>query len=126
VNAGACFARPAGGEVMVGPRKVVGSAQLREGTALLQHGSLLLADDQATVAAVTLGEALPHSSAPLAWLIARAVSREMAGDAVAAAAARRWGPPAARVAAPAAVLARAEHYAPRFRSPAWTWAGTAA
>ena len=39
VDAGACFASGAGGEVMVGGRKLVGSAQLRQGTALLQHGT---------------------------------------------------------------------------------------
>jgi lipoate-protein ligase A len=36
---GPCFAAPAGGEVLVGGRKVVGSAQVRQGAALLQHGS---------------------------------------------------------------------------------------
>jgi lipoate-protein ligase A len=32
---------------VAGGRKLVGSAQVRIGTALLQHGSILLADDQA-------------------------------------------------------------------------------
>ena len=49
VGAGACFAQPVGGEVVVAGRKVVGSAQLRENGALLQHGSMLLSDDQALV-----------------------------------------------------------------------------
>ena len=44
LDAGACFASPAGGEVMLPGGKVVGSAQLREGGAFLQHGSILLAD----------------------------------------------------------------------------------
>jgi len=126
VGAGACFASAAGGEVMVNGRKVVGSAQLREGIALLQHGSLLLEDDQATVSSVTLGEAPPDASAPLVRLLGRALSREAAAEAVAAAAGRRWGMPAERVATPAAVLARAAHHEPRFRSAAWTWAGSAA
>jgi lipoate-protein ligase A len=126
VDAGACFASPAGGEVTVGGRKVVGSAQLREGAALLQHGSLLLEDDQATVPTVTPGWPAPAVSAPLARLLGRAVPRAQVADAVAAAAARRWGPPAARVGTPAAVLARAERHGPRFRSAGWTWAGRAA
>ena len=50
VDAGACFAVPAGGEVMVNGLKVVGSAQLQQGSAFLQHGSLLLQDTQAMVA----------------------------------------------------------------------------
>ena len=55
VGAGACFAQPAGGEIMVEGRKVIGSAQLRENGALLQHGSILLGDDQRMVGAVTRG-----------------------------------------------------------------------
>ena len=41
-----CFARPDAGEITVGGRKLVGSALLREDGALLQHGSILLEDDQ--------------------------------------------------------------------------------
>jgi lipoate-protein ligase A len=46
---GPCFAAPVGGEVLVQGRKLVGSAQLRAGDAFLQHGSLLLEDDQSLV-----------------------------------------------------------------------------
>jgi lipoate-protein ligase A len=49
-DAGACFASPAGGEVIVHGRKLVGSAQVREGDAFLQHGSILLVDRQDVVA----------------------------------------------------------------------------
>ena len=42
-----CFDRPAAGEIMVNGRKLVGSAVWRQGGAYLQHGSILLADDQA-------------------------------------------------------------------------------
>jgi hypothetical protein len=42
-SAGACFAEAAPGEVTVGGRKLVGSAQARVDGSLLQHGSLLLA-----------------------------------------------------------------------------------
>ena len=38
-----CFAAPVGGEVLIAGRKVIGSAQVRQGGALLQHGSILLA-----------------------------------------------------------------------------------
>lgn len=47
--AGPCFSEPAPGEVMAGGRKLVGSAQRRVGANLLQHGSILLGDDQATL-----------------------------------------------------------------------------
>lgn len=46
----ACFAEPGAGEVVVDGAKLVGSAQLREDGALLQHGSILLADDQPMIA----------------------------------------------------------------------------
>ena len=41
-----CFVRPDEGEITVGGRKLVGSALLRQEGALLQHGSILLDDDQ--------------------------------------------------------------------------------
>jgi lipoate-protein ligase A len=53
VHAGPCFQAPAGGEIVARGRKLVGSAQLRVGDVLLQHGSILLEDDQGMVA--TLG-----------------------------------------------------------------------
>jgi lipoate-protein ligase A len=46
VSAGPCFAAPVGGEVVVRGRKLVGSAQLRLGDTILQHGSILLENDQ--------------------------------------------------------------------------------
>ena len=46
VDGGPCFQVAAGGEVVVGGRKLVGSAQLRVGGTLLQHGSILIGDDQ--------------------------------------------------------------------------------
>ena len=45
----ACFATPAGGEILVSGRKLVGSAQVRRGAAFLQHGSILLDGSQAIV-----------------------------------------------------------------------------
>ena len=45
-DAGPCFQVPAPGEVMADGRKLVGSAQVRIGNALLQHGSIILDGDQ--------------------------------------------------------------------------------
>ena len=50
-----CFVRPDEGEITVGGRKLVGSALLRQDGALLQHGSILLEDDQPI-----LDQLLPH------------------------------------------------------------------
>lgn len=48
-SARACFRDPLPGEVIAGGRKLIGSAQWRDGGAFLQHGSLLLEDDQGMV-----------------------------------------------------------------------------
>jgi len=45
-SAAPCFERPAAGELVVGGRKLVGSAQWRDDGAMLQHGSILVEDDQ--------------------------------------------------------------------------------
>lgn len=52
-NEGPCFLAPVAGEVVVGARKLVGSAQARIGGAVLQHGSVLLAADQRPLLATT-------------------------------------------------------------------------
>jgi lipoate-protein ligase A len=120
-DAGACFAAPAGGEVIVGDYKLAGSAQLRENGALLQHGSMLLADDQAMVARITRGEAPADRSAPLARLLGRRVSWEEAAEAVTGAVADRWGAPGEHMDDCASVVLQARDHAARFRSSAWTW-----
>jgi len=72
LDAGPCFGSPAPGEIVVGGRKLVGSAQARIGGALLQHGSILLEDGQgllgagatpAGTGAVGLRELVPGTSA---------------------------------------------------------------
>ena len=63
---GACFTEAVGGEVLVNGRKAVGSAQLRLGRALLQHGSILIHDSQEMVHQVTRGSAQASGELPLA------------------------------------------------------------
>jgi lipoate-protein ligase A len=45
-DAGPCFRQPAEGEVMALGRKLIGSAQVRVGDNVLQHGSIILDGDQ--------------------------------------------------------------------------------
>jgi len=45
-DAGPCFRQPAEGEVTALGKKLIGSAQVRLGDAVLQHGSLILDGDQ--------------------------------------------------------------------------------
>lgn len=62
-GAGPCFREPAPGEVVARGRKLVGSAQRRLGGNLLQHGSILLADDQSLLARMERGP-VPGQAGP--------------------------------------------------------------
>ena len=50
-----CFAAPAQGELISDGRKLVGSAQWRDDRALLQHGSILIEDDQSLIPLFSIG-----------------------------------------------------------------------
>jgi lipoyl(octanoyl) transferase len=119
LDAGACFSQAAGGEVMVGARKVVGSAQLRRGSALLQHGSILLQDEQQLVTTLTNGRDLVAGALPSLWggEMSETVLTEAITDAVQA----RWGGTWHKTSSSSQVLRAASWHYPRFRSPAWTW-----
>jgi len=75
-----CFAAPAGGEILVNGRKLVGSAQVRRGDAFLQHGSILLDGSQDRVAGGT-------AETTLALVLGRSVTFEEVTRAVVA----NWG-----------------------------------
>ena len=121
LDAGSCFASPVGGEIVVGGRKVVGSAQLREGTALLQHGSILLTGQQTIVQEITLGGGPPDLAGSLADVTGRTAAVREVADAVAASAEERWGGAWEPGAVTGDILAEAVGHEPTFRSPAWIW-----
>lgn len=81
-DAGPCFREPAEGEVMAqgsgsGEAKLVGSAQARVEGAILQHGSILLGDDQAMIASFRVGAgAGGDRPATLTGVLGREVSME--------------------------------------------------
>lgn len=115
LTAGACFASPAGGEVMVRDAKLVGSAQVRERGAFLQHGSILLEDGQNLVARVTRGTPPPVAATSLVQVLGRRVTFAEVAGAIADAARRTWagdwrvsGPPTPADGG-------------RFADPSWTW-----
>jgi lipoyl(octanoyl) transferase len=114
-GAGACFASPAGGEVIVGGRKLVGSAQVRDGGAFLQHGAILLEDGQDVVSRVTRGAAPPVLATSLGILLQRSVTFAEVSDAVAAAAMAAWK--GTWTPAPPPHLTSWGRYA----DPEWTW-----
>jgi len=95
-TAGTCFSAPVGGEVLLDGHKVVGSAQLRQGDAFLQHGSVLLE-------------------------LGRSIEFETAAEAIALTAPEFLATLEPEAELPSGVLERAGHHAERFKDPAWTW-----
>ncbi len=124
----ACFAEPNVGELVVQGRKLVGSAQRRDEHALLQHGSILLANDQAMVAAL---RAEPDHLPPPATL-SDALQRDVSAaevvaalsDALLAAANTPVNTPAYTpvTALDAAELSdRTSEHLTQYRDPRWTY-----
>jgi lipoyl(octanoyl) transferase len=121
----ACFRDPAEGEVVVGGRKLVGSAQFREAGVILQHGSLLFAGDQAAVRTLLRTAAEPEADsqppATLADLLDPVPPWKMLTAALAAGVEEEFALPFAAAAPSAAECERATRLLGRFQDPAWTW-----
>jgi lipoyl(octanoyl) transferase len=119
-----CFEEPAEGELSAGGSKLVGSAQWRDQSALLQHGSILVDDDQSSLAFFTTGSVLEMNGsmapATLAALMGRAPDPlEVAGamfDAV-----RALEDCAASELSEDDVRADALMRVPHFLDEGWTW-----
>jgi lipoate-protein ligase A len=120
VGSGPCFATPVGGEVLVGGRKVVGSAQLRSGDGFLQHGSLLLADDQGLVGELAGLTPVSRERGPPGPL-GREPSFEEAAEALLTSAESLLEGAVREPGLPAPLATLAGKHAERFRSEAWTW-----
>ena len=121
IGAGACFAAPVGGEVLVAGRKVIGSAQVRRDSAFLQHGSILLAGSQEVVTTVSrepgaLKDSLAVAESREASL-AFALGRSVSFDEVVTAITDTWD---ADLTLTASVRPGPPRSAP-FSDPAWTW-----
>jgi len=110
--AGACFAAPVGGEVTIGGRKIVGSAQMRRGTAFLQHGSILLDGSQDIIAHVSRRP----GPAPAATTLAAALGRPVSFEEVTQAIVSTWGGGVTCTA-----LDRPRPSSTVFGDPSWTW-----
>jgi lipoate-protein ligase A len=79
-----CFELPSEGELIADGRKLVGSAQWRDESALLQHGSILVEDDQSSLASFAARGAAGDDAVPkpatLSALLGRAPNTdEVAG-----------------------------------------------
>lgn len=127
LGAGPCFDTASDGELVVAGRKLVGSAQWREEGAVLQHGSMLIADHRSRLAALSPRSATAGGTpaAALRDLLHRvpapanvAVAFTAALDDVLAAA----GAPAARIMSSGPdTAAMTEELRGRYEDDAWTW-----
>ncbi len=121
----ACFAAATAHEIVVGGRKLVGSAQLRRRRAFLQHGSILVRADPERLARA-LGAPVPATFTDLVRELGRDVADEVIDAALAEAFAASFGARLERGSlrqseSRAAARLREEKY----RSPTWTLDGRA-
>jgi lipoyl(octanoyl) transferase len=79
-----CFASAVGGEVMVRGRKLIGSAQLRQRDAFLQHGSILLDGSQQMVNVVSHRSAVGSGETTLSTELGRPVAFEEVAEVIVA------------------------------------------
>jgi lipoate-protein ligase A len=116
-----CFAHPSAGELVHRGRKLVGSAQWRCDNALLQHGSILLEDDQTMLSSLLLeASAPPAEPATLRSALGYVPPLDDVANSLFDAVRRRH--PSAAVLAPDRQLADLAAAAlPRFVDDAWTW-----
>jgi lipoate-protein ligase A len=111
-----CFEVPVHGEIIAMSRKLVGSAQVREDDALLQHGSILLENDQELASALLVHPvAPPPPPATLTALLGRAPTLGEVAEALKSAL------PSAEPLDAAPVLEAARILQPRYEDPEWTW-----
>jgi lipoate-protein ligase A len=117
-----CFETPVAGEIVAAGRKLVGSAQLRDRGAILQHGSILVEDDQMLASdLLCVPVAPPPAPATLSALLGRVPDyREVAIvllDAV-----RELEDPAAQIVGHDDMVMRAAaRLRPRYEDAGWTW-----
>jgi lipoate-protein ligase A len=116
----ACFDGSAEGEVVVGGRKLLGSAQARIGGTVLQHGSLLLSGDQALLAQAT-GVPLEHAPVTLSELVDPVPAHDEVTDALARGFSEVVGTRPEPGVLDGALASRSLELSRRYNDPAWTW-----
>jgi lipoate-protein ligase A len=121
----ACFRDPLPGELTSGGGKLVGSAQWRVDGALLQHGSILIHDDQSQVDALLLappaGEPLSTGACSIHELLGRVPSGEEMLSALAAGFADEFDVRLEPGEPDPSVQRAARSLEARYLDPGWTW-----
>jgi len=127
----ACFRDPLPGEITAAGRKLIGSAQWRDRDALLQHGSLILHDEQEVAERLRLGsegeaddatgDGGPVRAAALADLLGRAPETAELGEALRAGFEEAFGVYVEGAPDGLPGEARVRELEQKYRDPAWTW-----
>ena len=117
-----CFDEPASGELTLDGRKLAGSAQWRSEDALLQHGSILIADDQSLLATLALdGPREIPAPATLSDALGSAPQVSVVGAALADAVRNLEDANARALTIDDELRARASALVVRYVDDAWTW-----
>jgi lipoate-protein ligase A len=120
-SAAPCFERPAAGELVVDGRKLVGSAQWRDQGAMLQHGSILVEDDQPLVSSLADDVALPPPAATLAAALDRTPTVDEVASALFDAVREIECPEAHELRIDSALESAQARLAARYVDDCWTW-----
>ena len=117
-----CFHHPSRGEITVDGRKLVGSAQWRCDGALLQHGSILIDDDQMQLSSLLIqcGPPIPKP-ATLRDALGHAPSEVAVAEALFEAVRSAEDSDAHEIEDNSAVVERAKQLRERYLDDAWTW-----
>jgi lipoyl(octanoyl) transferase len=117
-----CFHHPSSGEISLNGRKLVASAQWRCSDVLLQHGSILVDDDQMQLTALTRlpGVQIPRP-ATLCDALGAAPSESVIADALFAAARALEDSDATMIDLDGRLLDRAKMLRQHYLDDSWTW-----
>jgi lipoyl(octanoyl) transferase len=117
-----CFNEPSAGELILAGRKLAGSAQWRSDGALLQHGSILVEDDQSLLAEFAT---VPHPQIPKPATLVDALGMRPAmidvADAFATAVRTLEDPDVTELKIDGELRAHADGLVVRYLDDDWTW-----
>ncbi|MGH7663559.1 MAG: lipoate--protein ligase family protein [Gemmatimonadaceae bacterium] len=119
-----CFRTPSPGELVCGGRKLVGSAQWREDGALLQHGSILISNDQSTIDSLLIdrgGSQSAEAPATLEAELGRVPLGEEVVDALFNAVRNLEDPDATELTLDGSLVAAELLARRRYEDERWTW-----
>jgi lipoate-protein ligase A len=117
-----CFAEPSTGEIVANGRKLVGSAQWRDDGALLQHGSILVDDDQRIIPSLMRAPtAIPPAPATLRELLGHAPTLPEFAEAIFDATRSCFDPDATILTTAETDALDVDRLVGRFLDDAWTW-----